>query len=597
MIGPMPRPSAVGAGARLGRQLFQLFTGKPAVFSFFSRRAKAQTDREAPPRPAAAGSARRAPVASPSVDQQRAAARRTAEQIDRIESEMIVPPREDASVMQPPSAAVALATRVPVTPAPRTAAAPAVSAGAAVAAIARARAAQPAAPAVARASASDSAAVPTMKPGVKPGAAAGDVPPALPRRAPPAASAAPVAAVAGLEPERRPAPPLEALVFTLPGDPPAAPLVQGAQSPQGAESPGGIELAEPALPPELEEAAILFANGQSAAAAATLEAVVERDDASRRAWLMLLDVLHASGRRADFETLCIAYAARFETSPPTWRDAGEPAEAPRRVLSTVLVAFGERIDDDTGRAIEQARKAAQQKRAMILDFSSLESVDPEAALPLVRLLDALIQGRREVTVRGARRLADAARAAIEPGRRDPVTGGWQLALMALRLLGEQAAFEDLSIDYCVTFEVSPPSWEPVPPPLSLAMGSEPMAATAERRADVAAPSSAAQVTPVVQVPTVPAGSQGALRLRGELAGLIAAELGELRAFAADRREVLIDARDLLRLDFVAAGELLNEIVALQGLGRTVVIDEPSHVVEALLVVMGVRDIARIRRRH
>ena len=33
---------------------------------------------------------------------------------------------------------------------------------------------------------------------------------------------------------------------------------------------------------------------------------------------------------------------------------------------------------------------------------------------------------------------------------------------SLRLLGKQQEFEDTSIDYCVTFEVSPPSWEPMP---------------------------------------------------------------------------------------------------------------------------------------
>jgi len=415
--------------------------------------------------------------------------------------------------------------------------------------------------------------------------------PAPVRKAAPAPASSSAAVVGGLEPERRPAPALEALVFTLPGEAPASSRAEAVQA-QSSEA-QGIELGEPALPPDLEEAAILFANAQSAAAAATLEAAVERDDASPRAWRMLLDVLHATGRRADFEARCIAYAARFETSPPTWRDAGGPAEAPRRVLSTVLVPFGERIGDDTERAIEQARKAAQQKRAMILDFSALESVDPEAALPLVRLLDVLIQTRREVTVRGAARLAEAARATIEPGRRDPCTGGWQLSLLALRLLGEQGAFEDLSIDYCVTFEVSPPSWEPVPPQLSLAMGSEPIAASADRRAEAAALLPGSQVEPVATA----IGAPGSLPLCGELTGLIGGELGRLRGFAAERREVLIDARELRRLDFVAAGELLNEIVALKAAGKTVVIDEPSHVIEALLIVMGIRDLAPVRRRH
>jgi anti-anti-sigma regulatory factor len=534
------------------------------VFSFFSRRAKTQPDNGGKQRPAATPTTRPVAAASaPSVDQQRAAARRTAEQIDRIESEMIVPPRDDvAAPARPARAASGSGGGAALAVAPR-----AATAAAADAAATRAKAAVSPASMVSPAPLPRKAVPPAMAV-----ASAAKIAPSAPKTAVPA----PV----GLEPERRPAPALEALVFTLPAE--SAPPASGE----------GIDIAESALPPELEEAAILFANGQSAQAAATLEAAIERDDASRRAWLMLLDVLHAAGRRADFDARSIAYAARFETSPPGWRGIAGPVEAPRRVLSTVLVSFGDRIDAETDRAIEQARKAAQQKRSMILDFSSVGIVDTEAALPLVRLLELLIQTRREVTVRGARRLADAARATIEPGRRDPATGGWQLALVALRLLGEQAAFEDLSIDYCVTYEVSPPSWEPVPPQLSLAMGSETIAAAAEGRVEASAS------TATVVAPSLPQASRApaSLSLRGELAGMIGAELGELRAFAADRREVLIDARELQRLDFVAAGELLNELVALGGLGKTVVIEEPSHVVEALLIVMGIRDIARVRRR-
>ena len=74
------------------------------------------------------------------------------------------------------------------------------------------------------------------------------------------------------------------------------------------------------------------------------------------------------------------------------------------------------------------------------------------------------------------------------------------------------------------------------------------------------------------------------------------ELGLLRAHAADRSEVVIDARGLKRLDFVAAGELLNEVVVLRSAGKPVLIIEPSFIVEALLVVMGIDELAEIRRR-
>ena len=86
-------------------------------------------------------------------------------------------------------------------------------------------------------------------------------------------------------------------------------------------------------------------------------------------------------------------------------------------------------------------------------------------------------------------------------------------------------------------------------------------------------------------------------LRGELVGRIAQELATLRAYAADRADAVIDCRALRRVDFAAAGELLNEIVALVSAGKTVLFVEPSAIIEALFAVMGIDEVADIRRRR
>ncbi len=508
------------------------------MFSFFSRRPKSEPEKAAAPRAPGAGPA----AADATAERQRAAARRTAEQIDKIESEMIQP-------MTVRSVAVVhgagVRADVAVTVAPRRE------------------------PAAGRAAASPVASV------------AASARPAGER----AASSGPAQ---GLAPERRPSPALAPLAFKLPSESPAE------------QTGDGILIAESTLPPDLEEAAILFANGQSEAAAATLEAAIVRDDLpdrGRQGWLMLLDILQAADRRADFDARSIAYAARFETSPPAWRERTSAAAAERRGLSMMVVGFGDSIDTETSRPIEQARKGAQQNRPLVFDFSLVRHVQPDAAADVVRLLESFIRSRRAITVRGARQLHDAARGTVAPGRPD-AAGAWLLALLALRLLGEQQAFEDLSIDYCVTFEVSPPSWEPVPPHVSVATaGAEPAGQPAEA-VGAAADSGSASTAPGGRPAWPGAAAPGrALELCGELVGRIAAELGQLRVLAGERRDVVIDARALTRLDFVAAGELLNELIALKSAGKVVTIDEPSHVIEALLTVMGVREHARLRRRR
>jgi hypothetical protein len=42
-------------------------------------------------------------------------------------------------------------------------------------------------------------------------------------------------------------------------------------------------------------------------------------------------------------------------------------------------------------------------------------------------------------------------------------GAWLLALELLQWSNDRAAFEDRAVDFAVTFELSPPSWEPPVP--------------------------------------------------------------------------------------------------------------------------------------
>ncbi|MGS0757938.1 hypothetical protein ACVBEH_26640, partial [Roseateles sp. GG27B] len=45
------------------------------------------------------------------------------------------------------------------------------------------------------------------------------------------------------------------------------------------------------------------------------------------------------------------------------------------------------------------------------------------------------------------------------GMRDVNPALWMLRLEALRLVNRPDQFDEAAIDYCVTYEISPPSWE------------------------------------------------------------------------------------------------------------------------------------------
>jgi anti-anti-sigma regulatory factor len=400
---------------------------------------------------------------------------------------------------------------------------------------------------------------------------------------PAAPAAAPVAAARAASPAAASAGPRGARA-----EPPDTSVILGEANADGLS----MEVGGSSLPPAFEEAAVLYSNGQSTAAATILwQAIKENTLAghAKQGWAMLFDLYQAMGRKEDFESLAIDYSARFETSPPTWDDAiappGEDAARPAAGGAPSAVMMPAALDAQAVRQIEQVQRLAQRNRPVLVDLTAVRTVDAIGADLLLRVLTAFSGAQRELLVQGADALVPIVAGTIEAGRRDPSEACWLLQLELLRVLDRQQEFEDLSIDYCVTYEVSPPAWEPMPPSIRTTG-----AGTATAEADASSASRAAADG------GFSAGPEG-FALVGELAGRAQVALGALREYAADRAEVVIDCSRLRRVDFVAAGELLNEVVALRTGGKYLVFKDLNHVVAALLAVMGIPDLAEIRLRR
>src|SRR5258708_36046831 len=97
---------------------------------------------------------------------------------------------------------------------------------------------------------------------------------------------------------------------------------------------------------------------------------------------------------------------------------------------------------------------------LTLDVSDARAIDAVGAELLLRVFNAFKRASHELIVQGADQLLNPLRSAIEPGRRDSSDACWMLLLDVHRLLNRQNDFEETGIQYCITYEVSPPSWEP-----------------------------------------------------------------------------------------------------------------------------------------
>ena len=203
-------------------------------------------------------------------------------------------------------------------------------------------------------------------------------------------------------------------------------------------------------------------------------------------------------------------------------------------------------------------------------------------------------------------------------------------------MGRRDEFDLVALDYCVTYGELPPTWHdpvahvepaevlPEPPPAASPTEVPPEPAPAE--STLAWPGVVSSVTAgeseFPAVPTQMAGwsiqTQGgeagpAVHLEGVLQGDMAQALQALDAavegvaprasspgegaVSPPSRVLVIDARRLQRVDFAAAGALLQWLLAARGRGVRVELDGVNHLLAALFHVVGIDEVATVRLRQ
>ena len=327
-------------------------------------------------------------------------------------------------------------------------------------------------------------------------------------------------------------------------------------------------------PSLLDETALLFADRQDQAAETGLRAALVAESLgpmTERGWLMLLELFQQRGDRKGFEQLSTQFTLRFSVPAPAWinyDDAQVRAEAPRGGVP--VVELPATIDARIVKPLEEFKALASTHPALGLDASATQTIDLVGAELLLRVINAFKRASHELTLRGAEPLLAALRSAVEPGRRDPTDSAWMLMLELQRLLNRQADFEETGIQYCITFEVSPPSWEP--------------------------PLSNIRVEGGAAVPA-PAASADPLSWKGEIMGDCEPYIGHLASAARTNPHVAIECRQLRRMAFSAATALIGQLFKLQQLGISVEFRNVNCLVAALWQLLGVNALCDVRVRR
>jgi hypothetical protein len=444
--------------------------------------------------------------------------------------------------------------------------------------------------------------------------------------APPAAAGGPNSGHGGLRAEaqaidldRLPAlPPLPNVDFHADAAGPAAPAPPakagsglGPLSPvslRASQSPGRfghaleVEVSEIVHDPDLDEAVIAFANADFSTCEKSLQRLTSQGGERARhaeTWLVLFDLYRATGQQPRFESLALDYAQQFGWSAPQWfslpklvADAvAEERPTPVRVAGDVGWICPETLDTD---AVARLRsQTLQMPLPWVFDWSALKSVDAEAATGLSGLFRVWGGQMLEMQWIHGDRLFNVLADAAPTGVRDADPAFWLARMDALRLANRVDQFDETAIDYCVTYEVSPPSWEPTRCNVriggsGLSTRTPPLSMISEVSTSFLESGLADDAGHAVQVSTV--------ELAGQLLGDIGATLNKLNNELGTAPVVNVSCARLIRVDFPAAGDLLNWVLAKRSENRTVQFVEAHRLVALFFGAMGINEHAKVQVR-
>jgi anti-anti-sigma regulatory factor len=162
------------------------------------------------------------------------------------------------------------------------------------------------------------------------------------------------------------------------------------------------------------------------------------------------------------------------------------------------------------------------------------------------------------------------------GDRNVSPDWWTVRLDVLRTMQLQDEFELAALDYCVTYEVSPPAWQ-----------------EALCQYDDVEAGGVAISNPAPTAPMVLDSAGQVLELKGHVLGDATKALEALEFACRNGERVVVSCRGLVRVDFSAAGSILNWVALRQSEGCQIQFRDVHRLVAAFFNVIGINEHARV----
>lgn len=373
---------------------------------------------------------------------------------------------------------------------------------------------------------------------------------------------------------------------------------------------------------ELDEAVIAFANAEFEHCEHLLSQLTQAGGSRHDhadTWMVLFDLYRVLDQQAKFDALAMAFVHRFGLSAPQWYALPEkvashlankpgngqpPLPAPSPAPHPNVLAY-QQAENELPKTMEGwiaplhfnedavSRlhfEILQLPRPWALDWAGIETINPQGAHQLTTLLKQWSQDPNPMTWIGVDQLFKVLEESAPTGDRDADPAFWMLRLELLRFCNRADQFDDVAIDYCITYEQSPPSWEPCACKVKLlADATCTQSLHLSHISDVSTSFVESQLMDDAELIEV-----ASLELSGQLIGDIDDTLSDLEKQLGGSVAVALDCTHLIRVDFVAAGDLLNWVLGRRTEQRSVEFINPHRLVALFFGAMGITEHARIR---
>ncbi len=346
----------------------------------------------------------------------------------------------------------------------------------------------------------------------------------------------------------------------------------------------------------LHDAAIQFAEGDVAAAEAVLLGLMQGVGISPATADVLasalFDLYRATGQQDGFDVVAMDYAERFGRSPGEWFSLPERLQSHAAITDTPAANPAPSQGQDnfweapkllTGAAVAALRSRFADVHAdWYVDWSALNEIRAEAAQPLGDLMAYWCTTAIHLHWSGidSLLLAVERKTLADDNTVDPVW--WRLRMDALCILHRHDDFESLALDYCVVYEVSPPSWRAAACHFVRGESPSEFGGLADNP-----PSVFGDDLPLLS------GPYASFELLGEILGESQDTLDRLAAVGESADHVVVSCALAVRLDFPAAGALLNWVIDRQAHGCQVQFVQVPRLVAVFFQMLGIDRYAQI----